>query len=91
MTAPLVVDLPTTAFLFMDFQNHVIARLGDMPVAVRRGGFIVLGSPLGPHLYAGDRDAHRSSLSRRPGQRMRRILHRTCTCSAILSVPGTRG
>ncbi|HZU24578.1 MAG TPA: hypothetical protein VFA04_03600 [Bryobacteraceae bacterium] len=39
--------------------GRVIARLGDMPVAVRRGRFIVLGSPLGPHLYAGDRDAHR--------------------------------
>lgn len=36
----------------------VIARLGDIPVAVRNGSLIVLGSPLGPHIYAGDRDAH---------------------------------
>ncbi len=35
----------------------VIARLHDMPVAVRQGRFVVLGSPLGPHVYAGDRDA----------------------------------
>jgi hypothetical protein len=38
--------------------GQVIARLGPVPVAVRRGRFIVLGSPLGPHVYAGDRDAH---------------------------------
>jgi len=36
----------------------VIARLNGMPVAVRKGPLVVLGSPLGPHLYAGDRDAH---------------------------------
>ena len=35
----------------------VIARLNGMPVAVRTGPLVVLGSPLGPHLYAGDRDA----------------------------------
>jgi hypothetical protein len=35
----------------------VIARLYDMPVAVRQGQLVVLGSPLGPHVYAGDRDA----------------------------------
>jgi hypothetical protein len=35
----------------------VIARLNGMPVAVRKGPLVVLGSPLGPHLYAGDRDA----------------------------------
>ena len=35
----------------------VIARLHDIPVAVRQGRFVVLGSPLGPHVYAGDRDA----------------------------------
>jgi hypothetical protein len=34
--------------------GQVIARLADLPVAVRRGPFVVLGSPLGPHLYAGD-------------------------------------
>jgi hypothetical protein len=37
--------------------GSVIARLNDIPVAVRKGPLIVLGSPLGPHLYAGDRDA----------------------------------
>jgi hypothetical protein len=35
----------------------VIAHLGDMPVAVRQGPVVVLGSPLGPHVYAGDPDA----------------------------------
>ncbi len=35
----------------------VIARLNGLPVAVRKGPLVVLGSPLGPHLYAGDRDA----------------------------------
>ena len=35
----------------------VIARLHDTPVAVRQGRFVVFGSPLGPHVYAGDRDA----------------------------------
>jgi hypothetical protein len=35
----------------------VIARLGDIPVAVRQGPVVVLGSPIGPHLYAGDPDA----------------------------------
>jgi hypothetical protein len=48
----------------------VIARLNGIPVAVRKGPLIVLGSPLGPHLYAGDRDARAllhafSSLPRR--------------------------
>ncbi len=38
--------------------GSVIARLNGMPVAVRKGSLVVLGSPLGPHLYAGDRDAH---------------------------------
>ncbi len=37
--------------------GEVIARLGDIPVAARKGQFIILGSPLGPHVYAGDRDA----------------------------------
>jgi hypothetical protein len=37
----------------------VIARLDNMPVAVRQGGLVVLGSPIGPHLYAGDWDAHK--------------------------------
>lgn len=35
----------------------VIARLDDTPAAVRKGRLIVLGSPLGPHIYAGDREA----------------------------------
>jgi hypothetical protein len=35
----------------------VIARLNGMPVAVRKGPLVVLGSPLGPHVYSGDRDA----------------------------------
>ena len=36
-----------------------IAHLGNVPVAVRRDGIIALGSPLGPHVYAGDHDAIR--------------------------------
>jgi nicotinamidase-related amidase len=34
MTAPLVLDPKTTAFLFMDFQNGVMARLGDRAPAL---------------------------------------------------------
>ena len=41
------------------YGGTVIARLGNMPVAARKGSLIVLGSPLGPHIYAGDRDACR--------------------------------
>ena len=37
--------------------GSVIARLGGRPVAVRKGPLIVLGSPLGPSLYSGDREA----------------------------------
>ena len=37
--------------------GSVIARLNGIPVAVRKGPLVVLGSPLGPHLYAGDREA----------------------------------
>jgi len=37
--------------------GSVIARLNGVPVAVRKGPLVVLGSPLGPHLYADDRDA----------------------------------
>lgn len=35
----------------------VIAHLDGLPVAVRQGPLVVLGSPIGPHLYAGDSDA----------------------------------
>ena len=58
-------DWPVTAMI-RDFGRFcpvsggtVIAWLGDIPVAVRRGPLVVLGSPLGPSLYAGDRDAVR--------------------------------
>lgn len=37
--------------------GSVIARLNGVPVAVRQGPLVVFGSPLGPHVYAGDRDA----------------------------------
>jgi hypothetical protein len=43
--------------------GQVIARADDRPVALRRmigrGNLVFLGSPLGPALYAGDREAHR--------------------------------
>lgn len=43
--------------------DEVIARVGDIPVALRRqsgrGTLIVLGSPLGPALLAGDVEASR--------------------------------
>jgi hypothetical protein len=42
-------------------QEEVIGRIGALPVALRKrvgNGFLVfLGSPLGPALYAGDREA----------------------------------
>lgn len=42
MTAPLVLDPQTTAFLFMDFQNGVMARLGDRAPAVSARAATVL-------------------------------------------------
>ena len=36
-----------------------IAWLDSVPVAARSGNLIVLGTPLGPLVYAGDRDARR--------------------------------
>lgn len=43
--------------------SEVIASVGSMPVAIRReigaGSLVFLGSPLGPHLLAGDPDASR--------------------------------
>ena len=38
--------------------DEIIATVGDLPVAARRGRFIFLGSPIGPALLAGDREAH---------------------------------
>jgi hypothetical protein len=37
---------------------EIIASAGDLPVAARRGRLIFLGSPVGPALLAGDREAH---------------------------------
>jgi hypothetical protein len=37
---------------------EVIGSAGDLPVAGRLGELIFLGSPLGPSLLAGDREAH---------------------------------
>jgi nicotinamidase-related amidase len=42
MTAALVLDPKTTAFLFMDFQNGIVPRLGDRADAVLRQGAVVL-------------------------------------------------
>jgi len=39
--------------------HEVIASIGGRPVGARRGRFIFLGSPVGPALLAGDREAHR--------------------------------
>ena len=38
--------------------KEVIASFDGIPVAARRSGFIFLGSPIGPALLAGDREAH---------------------------------
>ena len=37
---------------------EIIGSTGHLPVAARRGGLIFLGSPMGPALLAGDREAH---------------------------------
>jgi hypothetical protein len=37
---------------------EIIGSAGDLPVAARRGRLIFLGSPVGPALLAGDREAH---------------------------------
>jgi len=39
--------------------DAVIATFAHRPVALRRGGLILLGSPVGSALLAGDPDAHR--------------------------------
>jgi hypothetical protein len=39
--------------------DAVIATFAHQPVALRRGGLILLGSPVGSALLAGDPDAHR--------------------------------
>jgi len=39
--------------------DAVIATFAHQPVALRRGGLILLGSPVGAALLAGDPDAHR--------------------------------
>jgi hypothetical protein len=39
-------------------SGAIIGSAGDLPVAARRGRFIFLGSPIGPALLAGDREAH---------------------------------
>lgn len=37
---------------------EIIGSAGDLPVSGRRGRLIFLGSPVGPALLAGDREAH---------------------------------
>ena len=37
---------------------EIIGSAGDLPWRARRGRFIFLGSPVGPALLAGDREAH---------------------------------
>ena len=37
---------------------EVIGTIGNMPVAARFGRLVFLGSPIGPSLLAGDREAH---------------------------------
>lgn len=39
-------------------EDEIIGTAGNLPVAARRGRFIFLGSPIGPALLAGDREAH---------------------------------
>jgi hypothetical protein len=38
--------------------DEIIGTVGNLPVAARRARFIFLGSPIGPALLAGDREAH---------------------------------
>ena len=37
---------------------EIIGTIGKIPVAARFGRFVFLGSPIGPSLLAGDREAH---------------------------------
>jgi len=39
-------------------RDEIIGTAGNLPIAARRGRFIFLGSPIGPALLAGDREAH---------------------------------
>jgi len=39
-------------------KAEIIAMIGSRPVATRVGGLVFLGSPIGPSLLAGDREAH---------------------------------
>jgi len=49
---------------------EIIGTAGGKPVAARRGTLIFLGSPIGPSLLAGDREAHLwfSELVRAPSE-----------------------
>jgi hypothetical protein len=48
-------------------SNEIIARVGDIPVAVRksigRGGVVYIGTPLGPILTSHDREAQQLALA----------------------------
>jgi len=37
---------------------EIIGTIGKIPVSARAGRFVYLGSPIGPSLLAGDREAH---------------------------------
>jgi hypothetical protein len=39
-------------------RAEIIGSIGNIPVAARAGRFVFLGSPIGPSLLAGDREAH---------------------------------
>jgi hypothetical protein len=39
-------------------EAEIIGYAGGIPVAARHGRFVFLGSPIGPSLLAGDREAH---------------------------------
>jgi len=50
-------------------KAEIIGTIGNIPVAARIGRFVYLGSPIGPSLLAGDREAHFwfNALLQRPG------------------------
>lgn len=55
---PLTIRSFGPALAMESGAGQPIAHSAGVPVAWRRGNLIVLGTMLGPHLFAGDREAH---------------------------------
>jgi hypothetical protein len=55
---PVMIRSFGPALRFDRDAGEPIAYSAGVPIAVRRGNLVLLGAMLGPHLFAGDREAH---------------------------------